>query len=88
MAIGFQITWRFTINTEKQTIFRIIAKDDYLSDDIATVKIPEAQATGRISHLKFRKEFDKIKMGFNFTFSIPPYQETDINYQDLLNLLR
>ncbi len=88
--IGVKISWSFSVNDKLLTALRYKAEEDYISQDkeLKDVTLQEVQALVRLSHLKYRKEFDKIKVGFNIKFSIPPYLESDINYQDLLALFR
>jgi len=88
--IGFSITWGFMVMNNKVTAINFVAKDDIISKPPELVKdlrLHDMQAVVRLSHLRYRKEFDKIKIGFGLDFIIPHYREADINYQDLLNLL-
>ncbi|HLY68259.1 MAG TPA: hypothetical protein VKR53_00940 [Puia sp.] len=89
-TIGLTFTWGFMIMNNGVTALKYAAKDDCISKDkkVNEIQLIEVQSTVRLSHLRYRKEFDKIKVGFGLQFTIPPYQEVDINYQDLLNLLQ
>jgi hypothetical protein len=89
-TIGVKINWSFIIMHKGLTTLKYSAHEDFLSKDksIKKVTIQEIQGIVRLSHLKYRKEFDKIKIGFNLGFTIPPYQEADINYQDLIDLFQ
>jgi hypothetical protein len=87
--IGLKITWGITILNEGITALKYAAYEDFLSKDkdVKEISITEIQGIVRLSHLRYRKEFDKIKMGFDLNFTIPPYLAEDINYQDLIDLL-
>ena len=78
-----------SISNAGATVVNFAAYEDFLIKDknVNEITIAEIQGIVRLSHLKYRKEFEKIKVGFDFNFTIPPYNAEDINYQDLIDLL-